>query len=141
MNFMCFSAVVFEDKSITTVTDQDLVCTIRELSQDTPIIWVGPDNIEISDSDTNNYVIDQGNYIFGNKAATLTIKTAKMSTLSSGSVFKCQLKSSKYPTHSPDVVKEMSLSFFTLGLKAHQLMIISLISYRSKSTHGIGFSE
>ena len=122
------------------VTDQAITCLVSGLSQDTPVTWIGPDKTEISESDTD-YVINQGNFIFGNKAATLTIKTAKMTTLSSGSVFKCQLKSSKYPTHSPDVVNEMSLSFFTLGLKAHQLMIISLISYRSKSTHGIGFSE
>ena len=77
--------------------------------------WVDPDNNEISNTDTNNYVIDQGTFVLGNKVATLTIKQAKVITLSSGSVFKCQLKSAVYPTFSPTVVKEISFSFLGLG--------------------------
>ena len=74
-----------------------------------------PDNNEILDSDTNNYVIAQGSFIFGSKASTLTIKTAKFASLSSGDVFKCKLKSAFYPTDSPEVVKEMVLTLLTLG--------------------------
>ena len=106
---------MFEDKSVTTATNQDLICTISGLSQDTPITWIDPNNNEISDSDTNNYVIAQGTYIFGSKASTLTIKTAKFASLSSGDVFKCKLKSALYPTDSPEVVNEMTLTLLSLS--------------------------
>ena len=103
--------------------NQDIICLVSGLSQNTPVTWIGPDNLEISESDTDNYVINQGDYFSGNKAATLTVTAAKMATLSSGSVFKCKLRSSLYPTHSPDVVKEMELSFFTFGMKKRYLVI------------------
>ena len=63
----------------------------------------------------NNYVIDQGSFVFGNKASTLTIKTAKLAVLSSGDVFKCKLKSALYPDDSPDVIEEMTLTLLSLG--------------------------
>ena len=91
------------------------MCTISGLSQNTPVTWIGPDNNEISTSDTDNYVIDQGNYVFGSKTSTLTIKTAKLAVLSSGDVFRCKLKSAQYPDDSPDVVKEMTLTLLSLG--------------------------
>ena len=105
-----------DDKTVTTATDQDLICTISGLSLDTPVTWIDPDNNEISDSDTNSYDITQGSFIFGSKASTLTIKTAKFASLSSEDVFKCKLKSAVYPNDSPDVVKEMVLTLLTLGL-------------------------
>ena len=108
---------MFDDRSVIAVADQVLACTISGLSQSTPITWIDPDNNEISTSDTNNYVIDQGTFVFGNKASTLTIKTAKLAVLSSGDVFKCKLKSALYPDDSPDVVKEMTLTLLTLGTK------------------------
>ena len=120
-----FSAVTFEDRSVVTVTDQNLVCTISGLSQNTPVTWIGPDNNEISTSDTNNYVIAQGSYVFGNKASTLTIKTAKLAVLSSGDVFKCKLKSVLYPDDSPDVVKEMTLTLLTLGTQLSTIVLRS----------------
>ena len=100
------------------------MCTISGLSQNSPVTWIGPDDNEISESDTNNYAIDQGTYIFGSKASTLTIKTAKFASLSSGDVFKCKLKSSLYPNDSPDVVKEMVLTLLTLGNKSFHLNVI-----------------
>ena len=109
------SDVVFEDQTVVPVTDQTLTCQISGLSQDSPVSWVGPNDQEISESDTDNFVVNQGQYIFGSKAATLTIKAAKMVSLTSGDIFKCKLKSSLYATHSPEVVNEMNLSFFTLG--------------------------
>ena len=110
-----FSAVVFEDRAVSTATEQVLTCTISGLSQSTLVTWVDPDNNEISDSDTNNYVIAQGSFIFGSKASTLTIKTAEFAFLSSGDVFKCKLKSALYPTDSPEVVNEMTLTLLSLG--------------------------
>ena len=107
--------MTFEDRTVVPTTDKAITCSVSGLSENTPITWIGPDDKEILDSDTENYIIDQGEYVLGSKAATLTIKTAKISTLSSGAIFKCKLKSSEYPTHSPDVVKEMKLSFYTFG--------------------------
>ena len=75
------------------------------------------------DSDTN-YDIDRGNFVFGNKASTLTIRTAKLASLTSGDVFKCKLKSAQYPTNSPTVVKEMVLNLLTLGLLMQFLFYI-----------------
>ena len=77
--------------------------------------WIGPDDNEILVSDTNNYEINQGSYSVGSKSSSLTIKTGKLSTLSTTSIFKCKLKSALYPIHSPDVVKEMTLTLLTLG--------------------------
>ena len=79
------------------------------------MIWIDPDDNEISDSDNTNYLIDQGDYDFGAKVSTLTIKQAKLATLATGSVYKCKIKSALYPTHSPDVVKEMTLTFLGLS--------------------------
>ena len=98
-----------------TATDQTIVCSISDLSLDTPVTWIDPDNNEISTSDTNNYVIDQGSFSLGAKTSTLTIKTAKLAVLTSGGVFKCKLKSSLYATYSPDVIKAMTLTLLTLG--------------------------
>ena len=109
------SGMTFDDKDMTTATDQDLTCLINELSQNTPVTWIDPDNNEISDSDTNNYVIAQGSLVFGSKAPTLTITATKFASLSSGDVFKCKLKSARYPNDSPEVVKEMTLTLLSLG--------------------------
>jgi hypothetical protein len=113
--YYAISAVVFEDKAVTTATNQEIQCIFSELSQDSKVTWIGPDNSEISDSDASNYVIDQGLEFFGNKASTLTITTAKLASLTSGDVFKCKLKSAKYPVASPEVVKEMTLTLLSLG--------------------------
>ena len=121
------SGMTFDDKDMTTATDQDLTCLINELSQNTPVTWIDPDNNEISDSDTNNYVINQGTFVFGSKASTLTIKQAKLATLATGSVYKCTLKSSLYPTYSPDVVKESTLTFLGLS-KSYLVKITNVVS-------------
>ena len=113
---MVFSAVDFEDRTVATGIDQSLTCTISGLSQDTPVTWIDPDNNEISNTDTNNYVIDQGTYVFGSKASTLEIKQSKLENLSSPSIFKCKLKTARYPTYSPDVVKEMTLTLIGLSM-------------------------
>ena len=106
---------MLEDKAVTTATEQNLICTISDLSEDTLITWIDPDNNEISDSDTDNYVINQGSFVFGSKASTLTITPDKLASLSSGDVFKCKLKSARYPTDSPEVVREMTLTLLSLG--------------------------
>ena len=107
--------MTFEDRTVVPATDKTITCSISGLSENTPVTWIGPDNLEISKADNLNYVSEEGEYVLGSKAATLTIKAAKISSLSSGSVFKCKLKSSRYPINSPDVVKEMELSFYTFG--------------------------
>ena len=111
-----FSEITFDDRSITTATDQTITCGITGLSAETAVTWIGPDDNEISASDTNNYVIDQGSFVIGSKSSSLTIKTSKIATLSSGDKFKCKLKSSRYATYSPEVVEEMVLTLLTLGM-------------------------
>ena len=103
------------------------------MSKNSPVTWIGPDNNEISDSDTNNYVINQGLYVFGSKASTLTIKTAKFASLSSGDVFKCKLKSALYPNDSPDVVKEMVLTLLALGYNLFDILSSFLTNIESVS--------
>ena len=110
-----FSGISLDDKAVTTANDQNIICRVSGLSQDAPVTWIDPDGNEISDSDTNNYVVDQGNFVFGNKASTLTIKTSKLAALSSGDLFKCKLKSALYPIHSPEEVKQMTLTLLTFG--------------------------
>ena len=105
---------MFEDVAVPKPsTDFPLTCAISGLSQDTPVTWIGPDNNEISGSDS--YVIDQGSFVFGNKISTLTIKQSKILTLPATSSYKCKLKSALYPAASPDVVKEMTLTLLELG--------------------------
>ena len=110
------------DRTVTTATDQTFTCSISGLSQDTTVTWIDPDDNAISISDTNNYVIDQGTLNLGNKQSTLTVKADQFSRLTSGDIFKCSLKSSLYPTYSPDVTEDMivtllSLSKFTTSLQ------------------------
>ena len=112
---MFISAVIFENKSITTASNQALTCTISGLSQNTPVTWIDPDNEEISESDSEKYVIDQGEYDSGSKSSTLTIAAAKISSLSTGDLFKCKVRSALYPTYSPDIVKEMVLTLLAFG--------------------------
>ena len=115
MNCKIFSDVALEDKTVVPATDQAITCLVSGLSQNTPVTWIGPDNLSISESDTDNYVVSQGSYVSGSKAATLTVKAEKLATLTSGDIFKCKLKSSLYPVDSPEVVKQMNLNFFTLS--------------------------
>ena len=107
--------MVFEDVAAPVSTELTLVCAITGISQETPVTWIGPDDSEISGSDTTRYVIDQGNFIFFSKASTLTIKQSVIASLSPSSNFKCKVKSALYPTHSPAVVKEMTLVLLQLG--------------------------
>ena len=114
-NCTIFSAVSLEDRSVSIATDQTITCVISGLSQDTSVTWIDPDDNVVSVSDADNYIVDQGSFVFGSKTASLTIKTAKLADLSSGDVYKCKLRSSRYPDNSPDVVKEMVLTLLSLG--------------------------
>ena len=82
---------------------------MRGLSQDTPVIWIDPDNNEISESDTGNYVIEQGFYMWGSKTSGLTVKSAKLATFSSGDVLKCKVRS------DPDLIKKITLTVPSQG--------------------------
>ena len=109
------SAVEFVDRSVSKRKDQTLTCSLSGISQDSPITWINPDNVEISDSDTDNYVIDQGTFVFGRKASTLTIKQQVLQSLPETSVYKCKVKSSAYPEFSVESVNEMTLTLLELG--------------------------
>ena len=122
--------ISLEDKSVSTAKEQAIICSISGLSENTPVTWIDPDNNDISNTDTDNYVIDQGSYSLGSKSATLLIKTAKLATLTSGDTFKCKLKSAEYPTHSPEVVQSMVLSLLTLGT---YFSILSIFVFKSQN--------
>ena len=115
ISYYLFSVVLFDDVAAPLATEQVLTCTLSGLYQDTSVSWIGPDESEILVSDTTRYVIDQGIYVFGSKASTLTIKQSVISTLSVTSEYKCKIKSARYPTHSPDVIKQMTLTLLQLG--------------------------
>ena len=114
--------ISLEDKSVSTAKEQAIICSISGLSENTPVTWIDPDDNDISNTDTDNYVIDQGSFVFGIKSATLTITTAKLATLTSGDTFKCKLKSTLYASYSPDVEKEMTLTLLELGKSAYHMI-------------------
>ena len=122
--------ISLEDKSVSTAKEQTIICEISGLSENTPVTWIDPDDNDISNTDTDNYVIDQGSFVFGIKSATLTITAAKLATLTSGDTFKCKLKSAEYPTHSPEVVQSMVLSLLTLGT---YFSILSIFVFKSQN--------
>ena len=105
----------FADKSVSTKQDQTLDCIISGLSQNTPVTWIDPNGDEILESDTSNYVIDQGSFVFFTKASTLTIKQSAFESLPKSSIFKCKLKSAAYAEFSPEVINEMTLTLLELG--------------------------
>ena len=107
--------VDFPDRTVIANSDQVLTCAVTGLSADTTVTWVDPSNNEISDSDTNNYVLNQGNYIGGSKEFFLTIKKVVIQSLAETTVYKCKVKSALYPVYSPETVNEMTLTALTLG--------------------------
>lgn len=105
--------MTFDDRSVSTVKDQTLTCSISGLSQDSPVTWIGPDNQDVTVSDPSSYIVKQGNFESNGKESTLTIDADKFLSLRSGDVFKCTLRSSLYPD-SPEMVKEMTLTLLRL---------------------------
>ena len=86
---------------MTTDVDQTLTCKIGELDDSHPVTvaWKDPDDAAVSDSDTNNYGLSQGEVDgSGNQEAVLTIKPAKLLSFGSDSTFtyKCSVTSSQY---------------------------------------------
>ena len=129
-----FSEITLDDQSISTATSQTLTCSITGLSAETAVTWIDPKNNLISASDTDNYEIDQGDYVLGSKSSSLTIKTPILSTLSSGDVFKCKLKSVLYPAQSPDVVKEATVTVLSLGMGFY-FIVIYIFVFQSIEAH------
>lgn len=117
-----------EDKTTAIGSETTLTCSITDLSSDTDVIWIGPDENEITQFDTKNYIVDQGTFQNGTKESTLLIKLVKMQSLSSSSIFKCQLKSALFPTYSPDVQKNMTLTVLSLSMAELKLLFQIMIS-------------
>ena len=102
------------DRKVPTASDQTITCAISGLSQTTAITWVGPDENDIENTDTTNYVINDGSYDSGSVSPTLTIKKVKLDALSTDSVFKCKLTSALY-SDSEVSISQMTLTKLTLG--------------------------
>ena len=103
---MNISAVTSTPKSVTTAVEQTLTCKVEGLDDSHPVTvaWKDPDNAAVSDSDTDNYSLSQGEVDgSGNQEAVLTIKTAKLSDFNGQTSFtyKCSVTSSQYPNSLP----------------------------------------
>jgi len=95
------SAIAPTDKSVTTAVNQIISCDISGLEAAATVEWLGPGNdTPISESDTTNYVVDQGAGAFsgGSQKTTLTILPAKLAVIASSSpaTYKCSVKSGHY---------------------------------------------
>ena len=113
---MALSVVEFNDKIVLANDDRTISCVVTGMSAETTVTWIDPNNVVISNSDTDNYVLNEGNYIEGNKDYFLTIKKVVMQSLAETSIYKCKVKSAFYPTHSPEAVKQMTLTSLTFGM-------------------------
>ncbi|XP_063690850.1 uncharacterized protein LOC134823350 [Bolinopsis microptera] len=89
-------------KSVTTDADQTLTCTIEDLDANqaaVAVTWKDPNEAEVADSDTTNYVLIPGTVDGeGIQNAQLTIKQAKMAAYAEETSFtyKCSVTSSQY---------------------------------------------
>ena len=68
------SVIDFPDKTVLANADRTVTCSVTGMSAETTVTWSDPGNLEISNSDTANYVLNEGNYIGGSKEYFLTIK-------------------------------------------------------------------
>ena len=111
------TAVDVEDKSIVTGSDQMITCDMSGLSAAADVTWINPAGNVISETDTSNYVINQGRTTFnaGVQEATLTIKKPILATWSSDQIYKCAVQSTSIPTTSPQVLKQFTLTPLVLG--------------------------
>ena len=102
--------------SVTTAIDQVISCDISGLggTDDATVQWLGPDNDTPIASDTTNYVVDQGSASGGAQKTTLTIKPAKLTTLSGTLIYKCSVTSGQYSS-SPAYKKDVSVTVLTYG--------------------------
>ena len=81
-----------------TSSDQTIACAMTGLSQtaNATVSWKDPDGATISDGD--NYTVVDGTVNgSGEQESTLTIKTTKLQTLGTASVFTCVVTSGMYP--------------------------------------------
>ena len=102
--------------------DHTLTCKIGGLDSRYPVTvtWKDPDNREILDNDTTNYVLYPG-WVdgYGNQEAVLNIKHAKLSSFSGKKSFtyRCSARSSHYSNSAAsseiDVVANV---LFTSGM-------------------------
>jgi hypothetical protein len=125
--------VELNDKTVLANADQTITCAVTGMSAETTVKWFDPNNQEISDTDTTNYLLNEGNFIDGNKEYFLTIKKVVMKTLAGTSIWKCQLKSALYPDHSPEALRQMTLTSLTIGM----ISLIEVVDYFFSLNYGI----
>ena len=105
---------------MTTDVDQTLTCKIGGLDDSNPVTvaWKDPANAAVSDSDTNNYGLSQGEVDgSGNQEAVLTIKIAKLSDFDGQASFTytCSVTSSQYPDSPASSEEDVVANVLTLG--------------------------
>ena len=90
---------------------------MSDLSAGAHVTWIKPDLSPISESDTDNYIIDNGlsSFTEGRQTAILTIKRPVMELITSETTYKSQARSNRYYSYSPVVVTEVTLTPLTEG--------------------------
>ena len=122
--------------SVTTAVDQVISCDIGGLggTDAATVEWLGPNSDVAVVSDTINYVVDQGAASFtnandGTQKTTLTIKPAKLATLSGTLIYKCSVTSGQYPS-SPAANKPVSVTVLSYGkLIGKLLKLVQMIEF------------
>ena len=104
-----------QKKFIVTGSEQTITCDMSGLSAAADVTWINPAGNAISESDTNNYVVNQGNLISEDQKTTLTIKLPVLATITAESTFQCKVSSGLYSTYSPEIIKDVVVEPLILG--------------------------
>ena len=122
------------DKSLTTGKDQVLSCTITSLDAAATVKWIDPAGSDVPTNDPTNYIVVDGSGTYSSstnsQTTQLTIKAAKMATISTAATYKCSVTSGQYST-SP--ASETSITITPIGTSFVCMHIQNIIN-RGKTT-------
>ena len=114
-NIFCeISGVTFDDISVTPEIDHVLTCSITGLSAAVKVTF--KDSVDSVFTDSTNYVVSDGITSFsgGSQTATLTLKPAKLSALTSPATYTCEVQSITYP-ESPAFKTNATVTMLVFG--------------------------
>ena len=127
--FREISGVSFDDILVTPKIDHVLTCSITGLSAAAKVSFKNPDGSVITNLSATEYVIDDGISSFSGdtQEATLTLKTAKLSSLTSPAAYICAVQSLTYP-ESPAYEDTATVTMLVFGkhFKLYYNIIIML---------------
>ena len=115
-NIFCeISGVTFDDiLSATPNIDHVLTCSITGLYTAVTVTFKEADGTEITDS--TDYVVNDGSSSFsgGSQTATLTLKPAKLSSLTTPATYTCEVQSIMFP-ESPAYETTATVTMLVFG--------------------------